>query len=145
MRPLTLTVVYVPLGYTSPYNSQLDEVAGGSPWGVSTVAAGDGSRQPTSGELALAEHQGKVSLGIVQQCCLPRSVCALHVSQLPCPYPLTLFLDLCRVCRHLCSRQAGVSCALFSTFDRIDGGRFSIRDSERWRKKHGDGNGEEER
>lgn len=33
---------------------------GGAPWGASTVAAADGSRQPLPEELELAEFQGKV-------------------------------------------------------------------------------------
>lgn len=54
-------IIYVPIGYTQPYLSDLTEIHGGSPWGTSTVAAGDGSRQPTERELALARSQGEVS------------------------------------------------------------------------------------
>jgi NAD(P)H dehydrogenase (quinone) len=54
-------MIYVPIGYTQPYLSDLTEVHGASPYGVSTVAAADGSRQPTAGELAVARYQGEVS------------------------------------------------------------------------------------
>lgn len=53
--------VYVPLGYKTvfPLLSNLDEVHGGSAWGAGTFAGADGSRQPTSLELQIAEAQGK--------------------------------------------------------------------------------------
>ena len=50
-------------GYIDSYASDNTEVNGASPWGASTVA-GMGDRQPIAGELAYAEHQGKV-------CCSP--------------------------------------------------------------------------
>ncbi|TAM12788.1 MAG: NAD(P)H:quinone oxidoreductase [Nevskiaceae bacterium] len=37
----------------------LDEVSGGSPYGASTIADGDGSRQPTARELSVARAQGE--------------------------------------------------------------------------------------
>ncbi|KAF2201456.1 flavo protein WrbA [Delitschia confertaspora ATCC 74209] len=54
-------IIYVPLGYKTTFAllSNLDEVRGGSPWGAGTFAGGDGSRQPTSNEIKLAEEQGK--------------------------------------------------------------------------------------
>lgn len=39
---------------------QLDEMAGGSPYGSATIAAGDGSRQPSEIELDIAKQQGRV-------------------------------------------------------------------------------------
>ncbi|MDE2149886.1 MAG: NAD(P)H:quinone oxidoreductase [Gammaproteobacteria bacterium] len=36
----------------------LDQVSGGSPYGASTLAGGDGSRQPSDNELAIARAQG---------------------------------------------------------------------------------------
>jgi NAD(P)H:quinone oxidoreductase type IV len=46
-----------------PYSEQrllkMDEVTGGSPYGASTITAGDGSRQPSENELAIARFQGK--------------------------------------------------------------------------------------
>ncbi|KAJ5807934.1 NADH-quinone oxidoreductase [Penicillium riverlandense] len=53
--------IYVPLGYKTvfPKLANLDEVHGGSAWGAGTFAAADGSRQPTTLELEIAEAQGK--------------------------------------------------------------------------------------
>ncbi|KAJ2806551.1 hypothetical protein H4R20_001643 [Coemansia guatemalensis] len=52
-------IVYVPLGYTSPHLLDNSELVGGSAWGAGTMANGDGSRQPTEKELAIAETQGE--------------------------------------------------------------------------------------
>lgn len=45
-----------------PYSEQglvnMDEITGGSPYGASTLAAADGSRQPTENELKIARFQG---------------------------------------------------------------------------------------
>jgi len=53
--------IYVPLGYKTvfPKLANLEEVHGGSAWGAGTFAAADGSRQPTTLELEIAEAQGK--------------------------------------------------------------------------------------
>ena len=37
----------------------MDEITGGSPYGASTLADADGSRQPTPNELAIARFQGR--------------------------------------------------------------------------------------
>jgi NAD(P)H dehydrogenase (quinone) len=37
----------------------MDQVTGGSPFGASTIAGGDGSRRPSENELAIARTQGK--------------------------------------------------------------------------------------
>jgi NAD(P)H:quinone oxidoreductase type IV len=46
-----------------PYSCQeltiMTEVTGGSPYGAGTLAGGDGSRQPTENELAIARFQGR--------------------------------------------------------------------------------------
>ncbi|GAM91367.1 hypothetical protein ANO11243_094160 [Dothideomycetidae sp. 11243] len=54
-------IVYVPLGYkhTFKHFADLSEVRGGTPWGAGTFSAADGSRQPSSKELEIAEAQGK--------------------------------------------------------------------------------------
>ncbi|KIV80473.1 NAD(P)H:quinone oxidoreductase, type IV [Exophiala sideris] len=54
-------MIYVPLGYATTFAllGGLEEVRGGSPWGAGTFAGGDGSRQPSSQELELAQAQGK--------------------------------------------------------------------------------------
>ena len=46
--------------YTEPRLLRMDEITGGSPYGASTMAGGDGSRLPTENELAIAKTQGKL-------------------------------------------------------------------------------------
>lgn len=61
-------MIFVPPGYSGGAEMfQLAEVAGGSPWGAGTFAGGDGSRQPSERELALAEHQGKYFAGVAKK------------------------------------------------------------------------------
>jgi len=52
-------MVYVGLPYSCPELADISEVKGGSPWGAATIAGADGSRQPTSKELAQARFQGQ--------------------------------------------------------------------------------------
>jgi NAD(P)H dehydrogenase (quinone) len=52
-------MVIVPLGYTTPEQFDISSVSGGTPYGASTIAGADGSRQPDNRELAIARHQGK--------------------------------------------------------------------------------------
>jgi NAD(P)H dehydrogenase (quinone) len=52
-----MTVVGLDYGYAGL--TTLDEVSGGTPYGASTIAGGDGSRQPTALELDGARHQGR--------------------------------------------------------------------------------------
>lgn len=52
-------MVVVGLPYSFAGQMGLDEIIGGSPYGASTIAAGDGSRQPTSTDLDAARFQGK--------------------------------------------------------------------------------------
>jgi NAD(P)H dehydrogenase (quinone) len=52
-------LVYVPIGYQNSVISDNAVVQGGSPYGASTIAGGDGSRQPSEAELSVAEFQGK--------------------------------------------------------------------------------------
>lgn len=51
-----------------PYSFQgqmtLSEISGGSPYGATTIAASDGSRQPSENELAGARFQGRHVAGI---------------------------------------------------------------------------------
>lgn len=51
-------MVIVGLPYAAPQLADISEVKGGSPYGAGTIAGGDGSRQPSDKELALAEYQG---------------------------------------------------------------------------------------
>ena len=52
-------MVIVGLPYSCQAQMTLDEISGGSPYGASTIAAGDGSRQPSDNELAMARFQGE--------------------------------------------------------------------------------------
>ena len=52
-----MTIVGLDYGYAG--QTGVDEVKGGAPYGATTIAGGDGSRQPTETELAGARHQGK--------------------------------------------------------------------------------------
>jgi NAD(P)H dehydrogenase (quinone) len=52
-------MVIVGLPYSFQGQMILTELTGGSPYGVSTIAAGDGSRQPSENELAGAFFQGR--------------------------------------------------------------------------------------
>ncbi|MCW0182185.1 MAG: NAD(P)H:quinone oxidoreductase [Zavarzinia sp.] len=56
--------VIVGVPFSEPAMFQTSEVSGGSPYGASTIAAGDGSRQPSENELKIARHQGKHVAGI---------------------------------------------------------------------------------
>lgn len=52
-----LTIVGLPYSFAGQMN--MDEITGGSPYGASTMARGDGSRQPSENELAGARFQGR--------------------------------------------------------------------------------------
>lgn len=52
-------MIYVGLPYACPELTDISEVKGGSPWGAATIAAADGSRQPSPKELAQARFQGR--------------------------------------------------------------------------------------
>jgi NAD(P)H dehydrogenase (quinone) len=56
---LHLGLVIVGLPYSFAGQMGVSEVTGGSPYGASTIAAGDGSRQPSDNELAGARFQGR--------------------------------------------------------------------------------------
>lgn len=47
------------LPYSFGTNSNMDEISGGTPYGASTLAGPDGSRQPSENELAGARAQGR--------------------------------------------------------------------------------------
>jgi NAD(P)H dehydrogenase (quinone) len=53
-------MVVVGLPYTFTGQMRLDEITGGSPYGATTIAGPDGSRQPSANELAGARHQGEL-------------------------------------------------------------------------------------
>ncbi|MCY0966531.1 NAD(P)H:quinone oxidoreductase [Parathalassolituus penaei] len=52
-----MVVVGVPYGIPEMFD--VSEPRGGSPYGAGTLAGGDGSRQPSDKELAIARYQGK--------------------------------------------------------------------------------------
>ncbi len=60
-------MVIAGLPYSSPELSKISEVRGGSPYGASTIAGPDGSRQPTEDELKLARDQGRHVAGIAKK------------------------------------------------------------------------------
>lgn len=52
-------MLIVPIGYALPQQTDLSAVKGGnSPYGATTIAGPDGSRQPHPDELAIAHNQG---------------------------------------------------------------------------------------
>lgn len=56
---LHLGMLCVGLPYSFQGQMRLDEITGGSPYGATTLAAGDGSRQPSENELDGARFQGR--------------------------------------------------------------------------------------
>ena len=52
-------MVIVGLPYTAKGQMTLDGISGGSPYGATTIAGGDGSRQPSANELELMRFQGE--------------------------------------------------------------------------------------
>jgi len=56
---LHLGFVVVGLPYSFQGQMRMDEITGGSPYGASTLANGDGSRQPSENELDGARFQGE--------------------------------------------------------------------------------------
>ena len=52
-------MIFVGLPYSWPGNAQMEEISGGTPYGASTIAGADGSRQPSGNELEGARFQGR--------------------------------------------------------------------------------------
>lgn len=61
---LHLGLVIVGLPYSAAGQMTMDEISGGSPYGATTIAGGDGSRMPSANELELARFQGRHVAGI---------------------------------------------------------------------------------
>jgi len=59
--------VVVGLPYSFQGQMRIDEITGGSPYGASTIAGGDGSRMPSENELEAARFQGKHVAGIASK------------------------------------------------------------------------------
>ncbi len=51
-------MIIVGVPYAEPGLTILSEMSGGTPYGATTIAAGDGSRQPSENELKIARFQG---------------------------------------------------------------------------------------
>jgi NAD(P)H:quinone oxidoreductase type IV len=62
-----MIVVGVP--YTVQELTNMKEITGGTPYGATTLAGSDGSRQPTENELAIAKFQGKHVAEIARKLC----------------------------------------------------------------------------
>lgn len=52
-------MVLVGLPYSEQRQMTMSEISGGSPYGATTIAGGDGSRMPSENELAMARYQGR--------------------------------------------------------------------------------------
>ncbi|WP_455372252.1 NAD(P)H:quinone oxidoreductase [Limibacillus halophilus] len=52
-------MVVVGLPYSAEGLTRMDEITGGTPYGATTLAGGDGKRQPSENELELARFQGR--------------------------------------------------------------------------------------
>jgi len=57
-------MVIVPIGYGTQELFDISRTRGGTPYGASTLAGGDGSRQPTEEELNIARYQGEHGAGL---------------------------------------------------------------------------------
>jgi NAD(P)H dehydrogenase (quinone) len=52
-------MIIVGVPYSLPELTDMTEIGGGTPYGASTIAGADGSRQPSAKELAIARAQGE--------------------------------------------------------------------------------------
>jgi len=57
-------MVIVPIGYAAKELFDISHLRGGTPYGATTIADGDGSRQPGDDELAIARYQGEYVAGL---------------------------------------------------------------------------------
>jgi NAD(P)H dehydrogenase (quinone) len=53
-------MVIVGVPYSEQGLTNMNEITGGTPYGASTLAGGDGSRQPSENELTIARTQGRI-------------------------------------------------------------------------------------
>lgn len=53
-------MMIVGLPYSHQGQMSMSEIVGGAPYGATTIAGGDGSRQPSATDLAGARHQGEL-------------------------------------------------------------------------------------
>ncbi|MGA8291821.1 MAG: NAD(P)H:quinone oxidoreductase [Rhodoplanes sp.] len=66
---LHLGMIIVGLPYSFPGQMDMADITGGSPYGASTIAGADGSRQPSDNELAGARFQGRHVADIANKLC----------------------------------------------------------------------------
>ena len=64
-------MLVVGLPYSEQRQMGLDEIKGGSPYGASTIAGGQGERQPSEQERAMARFQGRHVATLAARLCLP--------------------------------------------------------------------------
>ncbi|MCE0799808.1 NAD(P)H:quinone oxidoreductase [Buttiauxella sp. S04-F03] len=57
-------MVIVPIGYAAQELFDVSQVRGGTPYGATTIAGADGSRQPSQEELSIARYQGEHVAGL---------------------------------------------------------------------------------
>ena len=60
-------MVIVPIGYGAQELFDVSQVRGGTPYGATTIAGGDGSRQPSNEELSIARYQGEYVAGLAKK------------------------------------------------------------------------------
>jgi NAD(P)H dehydrogenase (quinone) len=65
-------MVIVGVPYSCAEQMRTDEITGGSPYGASTIAGGDGKRMPSENELVIARFQGKHVAQIARQLSIGR-------------------------------------------------------------------------
>ncbi|MCE8021370.1 NAD(P)H:quinone oxidoreductase [Halomonas sp. MCCC 1A11036] len=53
-------MLIVPIGYGVEAQFDINNISRGTPYGASTLAGGDGSRQPDDNDVAIARYQGKL-------------------------------------------------------------------------------------
>lgn len=69
-------MVIVGLPYSAAGQMTMDEITGGSPYGATTLAKGDGSRKPSANELELARFQGRHVAEIAAKLAVPLRLAA---------------------------------------------------------------------
>ncbi|UJJ33040.1 NAD(P)H:quinone oxidoreductase [Halopseudomonas maritima] len=60
-------MILLPIGYGAKELADTEHGKGGTPYGASTIAGGDGSRQPDARERVIARYQGKYVAEVTQQ------------------------------------------------------------------------------
>ena len=60
-------MVIVGVPYSCAEQMRIDEITGGSPYGASTIAGGDGKRMPSDNEKSIARFQGKHVAQVARQ------------------------------------------------------------------------------